>query len=648
MGIGYSKASAVAFAGNRNEDLLERAFQLAHFIVRDRSAAIEIVDRATKRLTTEQSRERRRIYWRTGSTKQRFRRITRDEQDTLQWLIYLESEKYERQQEQQDRLSHRCLGVRYVKSIMQMTSSMSSFYVAVGLHRILHSYSTPDIQAAYELFTGDFAGAEKYRRVKRLLMQKLATRFAEFLTIRQWDNQELRFDTDENQQEWAGLVAQCLEMFTPWSTGNACLPLSRSRAALLDEFLMAVGGWNAQSGADRREMRRCHILVHPPCFDQLTRTLRLDPVAAKLAMPKFKMGENGSFEDSSRWSSAPPLTNQERVSLCPLPEAGQSQHQAGLPNCLAILADGILCAQLDLSCESRKQWKIQEGTGLIEFCAEAAGTTRILAMHWVDYTEMDGIAAGQHTIALANTRELILETVPADPGSSEAGGATMLLTVSPISHFSRWKGFIPSLSWRPRLPAYALAGVFIVAGWLWSIHRYHEIIAEQQSVIARLEKDQRSAEAAVASLRRQLGLPPPEAKELPTYRLLPDSIAVRGSGNRETPVITLLPGTALARLELPVYKSADHALYRASLKLFSNKTEVLREDLLKAQQAEKGTVVAFMLPSAAVEDRKRYVITLESIESGAPRRLGDFGFYLEKPGTGVCDKSGTDDRACRR
>ena len=634
MGIGYSKAStAESFAGNRNEELLERAFQLAHFIVRNRPAAIEIVDRARKRLTTVQSREMRRIYWRTGSLKQRFRRITRDEQDTLQWLIYLESEKYERLQEQQVRLSHRCLGVRYVKSIMHMTSNMSSFYVAVGLHRILHSYSTPDIQAAYELFTGDFAGAEKYRRVKRALMRKLATHFAEFLTVRQWDNQELRFDTDQNQQKWADLVTQCLEMFTPWSTRNACLPLPRSLAGLLDESLMAESDWNAQSGADRTEMTRCHLLIHPPCFDQLTRTLGLDPAAAKLAMPRFKMGQDGNLEDSSRWSSAPPLTNEERARLCALPEAGQSQHQAELPNCLAILADGIPCAQLDLSCESRKQWKIQEGTRLIEFCAEEAGTTRALALHWVDYTDVDGIAAGQHTIALAHSKDLIIETVPADPGSSEAGGATMLLIVSPIAYFSRWKEFIQSLFWPPRLPAYALAAMFIVAGCLWSIHRYHAIIAEQQSVIANLVKDQRSAEAALASLRRQLALVPQEVKEPPTYRLLPDSISVRGSGNRVTPVITLPPKTTLARLELPVYNTADHALYRASLKLFSNKTEVLREDLLKAQQTQNGTIVAFMLPSAAVEERTRYVIALESIEAGVPRRLGDFSFYLEKPGT---------------
>ena len=92
-------SAALYLVNDGSDDLLESAFQLAYFIVQDRPAAIEIVASAAKKLTAEQSREKRRAYWRIKRLKQRIRRMTRDKQDTLQWLIYLESEKYERQQE---------------------------------------------------------------------------------------------------------------------------------------------------------------------------------------------------------------------------------------------------------------------------------------------------------------------------------------------------------------------------------------------------------------------------------------------------------------------------------------------------------------------------------------------------------------------
>ncbi|HLJ25422.1 MAG TPA: hypothetical protein VKY85_01810 [Candidatus Angelobacter sp.] len=614
------------------DDLLERAFQLAYFIVQDRSVAIEVVDRARKRLTAEQSREKKRLYWRHRRLKQKIRRITRDGQDALQWLIYLESERYERLEEQKGRPSKRSLGVRYIKSIVQMTSNISCFYVAVGLHRILHNYTTPDIQAAYELFTEDFAGGEKYRRVKRALMQKLARRFSGFITIRQWDNQELRFDVDEKQQDWAGLASSCLEMFTPWSTRNACLPPVASATALRNGSLSATSSRGAQPGVDVEEMKKCHIFIHPPCFDELTRRLKLAPRPARLAMPRFTMSQDRRFEDESPWEtgSAPPLTSEERAVLTQPSETGQPHHLQKSPQLLTITADGVPCAQLDLSHETRKQWKIDEGTRLIEFCAENTGTTQVLAMHWVDYTDTDGIAAGEHTIAMGSGRELVLKTVPADPGSDQAGGATMLLRVSPASHWASWKDRLQSLVWHPRLPGYALAGMLILLGWAWSIYSYRQIIVRQQSIIAKAEQDRASAEAAAAALRRQLNSAPLEARSPISYRLLPDSRPVRGLGNMETPVITFSGAAILAQLELPVYGSDAHAMYRATLRVFSGKTEVLREDRLTPTRKDKGFIVVFALPPAAVKDQTRYVITLESMNAPGPKRVGDFSFYVQK------------------
>lgn len=280
-------------------DLLERAFQLAYFIVQDRAAAIETVVGAKKKLAFEQARERKRTYWRNKPLKQKIRRMTRDEQDALQWLIYRESEKYEIRQEQEGRPGEQSMGVRYIKSLVQMTVNMSCFYVAVGLQRVLHHYSTPELQQAYELVTEEYAGAEKYRRVKRQLMQKLAGRFGKFITITRSDAQELLFEPCENQGEWSDLASHCLKMFTPWSTISTCsyqsLPMQVS-----------------ESSPDTEEMRRCHIFIHPSCFDRLAKTLGLPPRRERLAMPRFRMNRDSS--DESHLALRPPeqLTNAER------------------------------------------------------------------------------------------------------------------------------------------------------------------------------------------------------------------------------------------------------------------------------------------------------------------------------------------------
>jgi hypothetical protein len=293
-------------------DLLERAFQLAYFIVQDRAAAIEIVATAKKRLAAEQARERKRAYWRNKPLKQKIRRMTRDEQDALQWLIYLESERYEIQQEQEGTPDERAMGVRYIKFLVQMTVNMSSFYVAVGLHRILHRYSTPEVQQAYELLTEEYAGAEKYRRVKQQLMRKVAERFGKFITITRSDNQELRFEPYEDQRDWVDLATRCLKMFTPWSTVNACWFRSVSG--------IAESGPRVQGGPDTEEMRRCHVFIHPPCFDRLAKTLGLSPRRETLAMPHFKMTLSSQDHPHLMMASAVQLTTEEREFIDSVPK----------------------------------------------------------------------------------------------------------------------------------------------------------------------------------------------------------------------------------------------------------------------------------------------------------------------------------------
>ena len=129
-----------------SESLWEQGFQLSFFVLRDRAMARECVARAVEKLAVQSSREKRRAYWRGGKKALTIRRISRPPEDTLQWLICLESEVREKEQELQGHPTEADMVVRYVKHLAQMTTVNSSFHVNVGFNRLLRNYSTPEVQ----------------------------------------------------------------------------------------------------------------------------------------------------------------------------------------------------------------------------------------------------------------------------------------------------------------------------------------------------------------------------------------------------------------------------------------------------------------------------------------------------------------------
>ena len=93
-----------------HDDLLEKGFGLAYFIFPDRPTAISILINAMNKLETQRGQESKRNYWRDKYLKRWITRVNRDDCDTLQWLIYFESDYYEKQQEQSGKGANRCSG----------------------------------------------------------------------------------------------------------------------------------------------------------------------------------------------------------------------------------------------------------------------------------------------------------------------------------------------------------------------------------------------------------------------------------------------------------------------------------------------------------------------------------------------------------
>ncbi len=595
-----------------NEDLWQKAFQLAFFIVPDRANAYQIAGRAIEKIGLQRSREKRRSYWRGRNTKLKIRRIIRPDADALQWLVYLESEECEREQERIGQHNEVDLVIRYIKHLVQLTTGASSFYVNVGLNRLLRNYSTPEVQQVYEFTTEHYPASEEYRKVKGRLMNHLAARFDPLLKIRTWEYRELRFETYEDQKPWVGLVEECLEVFTPWSTSESCL-----RGLIEINFGDPGSGVRhprSASHVDGIESDRCHWFMHSPCYGELAKNLSLDPPEDRLSVPQFILnnGDGQGLNPSGSERKVSPLTDAEMRALKDKIDTGEAKRRESPLQPLKIVAHGVVCAHLDPVKDETRRFDIPDGTKLLEVRTEGTGSDLTLATHWIDYTEWGGIAAGEYTITLKDKRELVFEIVAAGSGTEQEGGASVVVESRSSSLLPAWFDAIGSFARvRQNLPRYAFATVvFVALGWLAATAVYRSKLAEQKSTVEHMAAEIASQQEAISSQ----GQEPTQPKLVATYLFSSESPTLRGTDNPEERVVTFARGDSLVMLDLPVVRD-EQGSYRAALSSFPEEQELLRENLLRPIKKGNNWVLELALPSALVADRTHYLITLETLDS---------------------------------
>src|SRR5205814_2961716 len=99
----------------------------------------------------------------------------------LQRLVYIESELFERLLEgQQKTVQQDDLIIRYIKHLVRITTKHNSFYVTLGLCRLLYNYSTGETSEIYNLVLQDperIRDDYYYRSRKKSLMQPTKDRF---------------------------------------------------------------------------------------------------------------------------------------------------------------------------------------------------------------------------------------------------------------------------------------------------------------------------------------------------------------------------------------------------------------------------------------------------------------------------------------
>jgi hypothetical protein len=550
--------------------------------------------------------------------------VIREQSDLLQWLIYFEAEKYERQGEQLGRLTKEEFAIRYVKYLVQITTPMSSLYVNIGVLRLLYNYSTAEARSAYEWTSNHYPGTEEYRRIKGRLMIRLQERFGEFLKTCRIDRGEVRFVVHDDQDAFVALVRRCLNTFTPWSIEQGRLstdpfsPIGRLPVGSLQKK------W-PKGGNDTDEVYRAYTFIHPPCLESLARKMRLDPPEVRLAVPRSFRSDEGNNDPPCRRpdEEAKGLTASERDVIERRLDAEAARRRQTVPQVLQIVVDGIDCVRFCPSQQPSASCNLQEGAKLIEIRAQERGGSILFATHWIDYVGSE-FAFVRAAVDLGKKNKLILRITP------NSTSALLFLEYYPAGRawLTDWL-IIQSNRLSFRAKYRFAAAILLLTVSIGVTVTYRTAFLKQRIVDESVQKDLGEKNALLKE-----GTPKTETgkddQSIAVYRLRPDSHAVRGAREEALPRLTLPPLASLVSLELPVDERGPDT-YRARLRqLAENKTLIAGNDL-KAKDRANGSAVTFLVPSLSLAHGQYYVIELDTLSNKhRVSKTETFTFYVEK------------------
>jgi len=436
------------------DDLLNKAFRLACFILNDRDAALRVVTGALAKLEVATAAQGKRLYYRpTGRLwsrhpqSSRFRNnISFNEPHLLQRLIYVESEPFEIAHEQAKgsaAAGEEDLVIHFIKHLTKKTVKRNSFYVTLGLSRLIYSYTTAETMDIYNAVIQDPERVKDdyyYRSRKGVLMQELKLRFGDLINIGHGSRGEERFEADNNQGRFVELVGECLSFFTPWHT--PCLV-----PAGIDPIRDGISSFSYQGHdeEDKIEVNRIHAVLHPDCFQRLTADLRFDSPDTRLEIPHFFYANDtkGNGSNSNRRNPLQ-LDEQELQSITSSLERNAARRKAANTGVLRIVVDGVERARIDLDKTSSTRFGLETDAELIEVRSrDNAGEELLLASHLLAPTEsVNGVQSVDASIILEAGQKI---SICVSPPSNEKI-AVVDITYHEISPFRATSLFFHQLS----------------------------------------------------------------------------------------------------------------------------------------------------------------------------------------------------------
>jgi hypothetical protein len=461
------------------DELLNKAFELAYFILGDRAASIYVAMAAMDKLKVASTNQGRRLYYTpTGRSAYPAARtkVNLNELHLLQRLVFIESELFERLLEGQGKdLQQDDLIIRYIKHLVRITTKHNSFYVTLGLCRLLYNYSTADASEIYNLALQDperIRDDYYYRSRKQRLMQEIKGRFGNLIKTERGLRREERFQSQEDSQRFVVLVNECLNRFTPWH--SACvLPTRIEPKVNVITSLLFVGDDPDQE--HEIEMNRIHSLIHPECLGRLTTALGLPLPNERIDLPLFHLSSVDSWPNDDRFKPAS-LTEGELDAIRHYLDKNSVHRKQYSQTELSLLVDGRRHSEFELQPASEINFSLADGAELIEvrsqYSLEDTGDIP-LALALMNY-DQSGVRSSNPSLLLASGQRLALRVSPATDPSGAAYGATLRIGYeSKTAHgaffratqqiANRVQGLIVTLTLRGPSPAKLALALLLVA-----------------------------------------------------------------------------------------------------------------------------------------------------------------------------------------
>ena len=380
-------------------EVLNKAYRLAYFLHQDKDVAIRIVTAATLKLNVALAVQSKRLYYvpvgrfSRGESRRtdgiRSKALFSD-LHLLQRLLYVESEPYERQKERAAQLappgvraagdpaSEEDLLVYFIKHLVRITTKRNSFYVTLGVSRLLHSYSTLETMEIYNAVIGEPERVKDdyyYRSRKAVLMHEMYQRFGELIRVCRQRRGEERFETQPGTSEQRSLIRECLRVFTPWDT-DCSVPSD------FDPLKSVIASLTSRRGADENEVEvnRIHAVLHPKCFERLVAAFGYSAPEERLELPRFYL-DQADDESPPRPRSAPAdLSAEELAEINNVldEQAGRRRRSAGA---MRIIVDGVERGRLNPAEQSSISFSVEEDAEVIEVKTMDSRGELLLATH---------------------------------------------------------------------------------------------------------------------------------------------------------------------------------------------------------------------------------------------------------------------------
>ncbi len=378
-------------SGSKEQHYFELAFELAYCIHVHKEVAFFVAEDALDGLGSmlghhEKNRkpsERLRGFLKSGERTRPIRKTVRlNEPQMLQWLVYRQSEVWERQTERGEGLylpTEEDLIVRYLEHLVFITLRRGSFYVTLAVGPLLHQFDRRETRLFYDILTQSDSARMKdtnYIGKQRLeMLERVSRRFGDMIQTVKKPGDEKQFVMRPTIQWVINLVSESLRRFTPWETACVVKPgfdvtdipgLYFSETSAHDEELI--------------EINRIHTVLDPVCFatfaDGLSRYVRTlpnedqdkackyDSQDERLKVPQFSNFPGGSSR-GDRFQS-PNLTKEDYIRLQRTLDARAHRRKVFIPQQLRIYIDDVLSYSFDPQIWSRGRWLIGPEAAVVE------------------------------------------------------------------------------------------------------------------------------------------------------------------------------------------------------------------------------------------------------------------------------------------